>query len=63
MGKLGGGNDISRTRNFSFTKGVGPKLIEVSFSSQDNGDGLIQEQDRGLVRQGLANQHPPFHTT
>jgi len=39
-GKLGG-SDISRTKSFSFTKGVGPKLIEVGLSSQDTGAGLI----------------------
>jgi len=40
-GTLGDGNVIDRIRSFSFTKDVGPKLLEVSFSGQNTGDGLI----------------------
>jgi hypothetical protein len=40
-GKVGSGSEISRTRSFNFSKGVEPKLIEVSLSGRETGDGLI----------------------
>jgi len=41
-GKLPGGGDFRGIESFSFSKGVGPRLVEVALAGRDSGDALIQ---------------------
>jgi archaellum component FlaG (FlaF/FlaG flagellin family) len=40
-GRQASGNEVTRKRQFDFTKEVGPKLIEISLAADRTGDGLI----------------------
>jgi hypothetical protein len=41
-GKLPGGSDFSRVENFSFSKDVEPKLVELSLAAPDSSGAVVQ---------------------